>query len=99
MSLQINSVSLVTGAGMFFSVESIVALLASPDSGIDKVTAVTYAVEGGRGVVIVNSNYKEALQTRESELIAMSPAYRPPAVAVDVTDTESVNYMVTAGSM
>ncbi|KXG47333.1 Short-chain dehydrogenase/reductase SDR [Penicillium griseofulvum] len=84
MSLQINSVSLVTGAG----------------SGIAKVIALTYSVEGARDVVIADLNYKAALQTaQESELIATNPTYRPHAVAVDVTDTESVNYMVTAGSM
>ncbi|KAJ5952080.1 uncharacterized protein N7479_010493 [Penicillium vulpinum] len=81
MALQINGVAIVTGAG----------------SGIGKAVALAYAMEGARGVVMADLNIEAALQTaKESESVATNPIYKPLAVAVDVTDAESVDRMVAA---
>lgn len=77
----IDGVAVVTGAG----------------SGIGQECALAYAAEGARGVVLADLNYEAALKTaKESEAIATNPNYKALAVAVDVSNVESVDKMVQA---
>ncbi|CEN60509.1 hypothetical protein ASPCAL02945 [Aspergillus calidoustus] len=80
MAYLVDGVAVVTGAG----------------SGIGKACALSYAAEGARGVIIGDLNLTAAQQTaQESEAVAVNPAYRALAVAVDVTDGSSVEEMVS----
>ncbi|KAJ5150460.1 uncharacterized protein N7500_010649 [Penicillium coprophilum] len=79
MGYQIDGVAIVTGAG----------------NGIGKACALAYAAEGARGIVIADLNYNAALETaRECDSRATNSRYISLAIAVDVTDTESVESMV-----
>ncbi|KAI5866013.1 hypothetical protein GGS23DRAFT_555044 [Durotheca rogersii] len=80
MSLHINGVALVTGAG----------------SGIGRECALAYAAEGARGVVVADLRLEAAQETaRECEAAAGSrEGFKALAVAVDVGSRESVDAMV-----
>lgn len=79
MTLSINGVALVTGAG----------------SGIGQECVRAYAAEGARGVVAADCNYEAALETaRFSEAAATNVDFKALAIAVDVTDLASVESMV-----
>ncbi|KAL5341457.1 hypothetical protein BJX70DRAFT_395845 [Aspergillus crustosus] len=59
--------------------------------------ALAYAAEGARGIVIADLDYNAALSTaRESEALALNPAYSCLALAVDFTIAQSVEEMVQA---
>ncbi|KAL2862205.1 SDR family NAD(P)-dependent oxidoreductase [Aspergillus lucknowensis] len=79
MGYQIDGVAIITGAG----------------SGIGKACALAYAAEGARGLVVADLDYNSAVETtRECDSQATNPTYRSLAVAVDVTDMDSVTKMV-----
>ncbi|KAL3459595.1 3-oxoacyl-reductase [Aspergillus heterothallicus] len=81
MGYPIDGVAIVTGAG----------------SGIGKACAVAYAAEGARGVVVADLDYNAALEAaRECDSKSTNPNYASLAIAVDVTDTTSVENMVQA---
>ncbi|CAG8953709.1 hypothetical protein HYFRA_00006598 [Hymenoscyphus fraxineus] len=79
MTLLIDGVALVTGAG----------------SGIGRECCLAYAAEGARAVVLADINPQAALEVaHESEAKARHPDYKAIALAVDVSDAESVKAMV-----
>ncbi|PSN60582.1 NAD(P)-binding protein [Corynespora cassiicola Philippines] len=81
MTLLIDGVALVTGAG----------------SGIGRECCMAYASHGARAVVMADLNYSAALETaRESKIHATHADYEALAIAVDVGDPESVDQMVAA---
>ncbi|KAI3322746.1 short-chain dehydrogenase/reductase SDR [Xylariaceae sp. AK1471] len=79
MSLLIDGIAIVTGAS----------------SGIGKECCLAFAAEGARAVVLADINHNAAMEVaRESESLATNPDYKTLAIAVDVTDINSVNQMV-----
>ncbi|CAK4032111.1 short-chain dehydrogenase reductase sdr [Lecanosticta acicola] len=81
MSLSIDGVAVVTGAG----------------SGIGKECALAYAAEGARGVVVVDLNAEAATKTAlQCDSIATNPNYKSHAVACDVANPSSVELMVAS---
>ncbi|KAJ4296340.1 hypothetical protein N0V90_006385 [Kalmusia sp. IMI 367209] len=81
MALLIDGVALVTGAG----------------SGIGREVSLAYAAHGARALIAADLNHGAAADTaRESEKLASNPDFRTLALAVDVSDPNSVNSMVAA---
>ncbi|KAL2864837.1 SDR family NAD(P)-dependent oxidoreductase [Aspergillus lucknowensis] len=81
MSLYLNGVALVTGAG----------------SGIGRECALGYAAEGARGIVLADPDYDAAVDAaQEAETLATHPAFTAVAMRVDVTDLGSVAEMIRA---
>ncbi|KAF9886744.1 hypothetical protein FE257_011121 [Aspergillus nanangensis] len=81
MSLSLNGVALVTGAG----------------SSIGRQCALGYATEGVRGILLADLDYATALDAaQESETVATNPAFTAAAIRVDVTDMASVADMINA---
>ncbi|KKK22250.1 hypothetical protein P175DRAFT_0516826 [Aspergillus ochraceoroseus IBT 24754] len=79
MSLYLNGVALVIGAG----------------SGIGRECVLGYAGEGVRSIVLADIDYDAALDAaQESETVATNPAFKALPVRVDVTDPKSVDSMV-----
>jgi NAD(P)-dependent dehydrogenase (short-subunit alcohol dehydrogenase family) len=69
--------------------------LECPGSGIGKECCLAFAAEGARGVVLADLNYNAVTDiARECESIATNPDYKSLAIAVDVTDPDSVQLMV-----
>ncbi|KAL3483163.1 hypothetical protein BJX62DRAFT_86277 [Aspergillus germanicus] len=81
MSLHLNGVALVTGAG----------------TSIGRECALGYAAEGVRGIVLADSDYETALDAaQESETLATNPSFTAIAMRVDMTDLVSVAEMIGA---
>ncbi|KAI0393709.1 short-chain dehydrogenase/reductase SDR [Xylariaceae sp. FL0594] len=81
MSLGIDGVALVTGAG----------------SGIGRECCLGFAVEGARAVVLVDLNKDAAeAVARESEELATNAEYKTLVLGVNVTDAAAVDDMVRA---
>ncbi|KAL4924260.1 SDR family NAD(P)-dependent oxidoreductase [Aspergillus undulatus] len=79
MSLCLNGVALITGAG----------------HGIGRECALGYAAEGVKGILLADVNYEAALDAaQESETLATNPAFTAVAMRVDVRDPNSVADMV-----
>ncbi|KAL3480535.1 hypothetical protein BJX99DRAFT_18368 [Aspergillus californicus] len=81
MSLHLNGVALVTGAG----------------SGIGRECALGYAAEGAKAVVFADLSYERAVDAaQESETVATNPIFKAMAVRVDPADLGSVADMISA---
>lgn len=97
MSLIIDGIALVTGAGEFFLDVSI--LLTNNrkkiGSGIGRDCALAYAAEGALGVVFADINFVSAQAAADSsKALAKNPEYTALALNVDVSDAQSVEAMV-----
>ncbi|KAL2826195.1 hypothetical protein BJY01DRAFT_241393 [Aspergillus pseudoustus] len=81
MSLHLNGVALVTGAG----------------TGIGRECALGYAAEGARAIILADPDYETALDAaQESETVATNPSFTAVAMRVDMTDLLSVAEMIGA---
>ncbi|KAL3457251.1 hypothetical protein BJX64DRAFT_269234 [Aspergillus heterothallicus] len=81
MSLHLNGVALVTGAG----------------TGIGRECALGFAAEGARGIILADIDYETALDAaQESETVATNPSFTAIALRVDMTDLVGVAEMVGA---
>ncbi|KAL4806075.1 hypothetical protein BDV18DRAFT_168436 [Aspergillus unguis] len=79
MSLHLNGVVLVTGAG----------------HGIGRECVLGFAAEGVRGILLADISYEAALDAaQESETLATNPEYTAVAMQVDVAKPDSVIDMV-----
>ncbi|KAL4781114.1 hypothetical protein BJX76DRAFT_24627 [Aspergillus varians] len=79
MSLHLDGVALITGAG----------------HGIGRECALAYAAEGVKAILLADTNYDAALDAaQETETVATNPAFTAVATQVDVTDPTSIVGMV-----
>ncbi|KAL4865770.1 hypothetical protein BDV12DRAFT_174076 [Aspergillus spectabilis] len=75
MSLHLNGVALITGAG----------------HGIGRECALGFAAEGVKGLLLADTNYDAALDAaQESETLATHPSFVAVAMRVDITDITSI---------
>ncbi|BCS29770.1 SDR family NAD(P)-dependent oxidoreductase [Aspergillus puulaauensis] len=80
MSLHLNGIALITGAG----------------HGIGRECALGYAAEGVKGIILADTSYDAALDAaQESETVATNPAFTAVATQVDMTDPASIAGMVS----
>ncbi|KAL4949747.1 hypothetical protein BDW69DRAFT_197827 [Aspergillus filifer] len=79
MTLNLNGVALITGAG----------------HGIGRECALGYAAEGAKALLVADINYDVALDAaQEAETLATNGSFTAIAMRVDVTDPSSVAEMV-----
>ncbi|KAL4876439.1 hypothetical protein BJY04DRAFT_223072 [Aspergillus karnatakaensis] len=80
MSLHLNGVALITGAG----------------HGIGRECALGYAAEGVRGLLLADTNYDAALDAaQESETLATHPSFVAVALRIDITDLSSIAEVIS----
>ncbi|KAL5333136.1 hypothetical protein BJX70DRAFT_381965 [Aspergillus crustosus] len=79
MSLQLNGVALITGAG----------------HGIGRECALGYAAEGVKGLLLADIDYDAALDAaQESETLATHPSFVAVAIRLDITEINSIAEVV-----